>query len=172
MDLTEHSRPRASAWKWWVCCLLLLASAINYMDRQTLANASVRIGNEFGLNQEQYGNLELAFGWAFAVGSIFFGAIIDSLPLRWSYPCVLLLWSGAGFATGLVSDYKGLLICRTALGFLEAGHWPCAVKVTQRLLEPKDRSMGNSLLQSGTSIGAIVTPLIMQLILTPVVGSW
>jgi ACS family hexuronate transporter-like MFS transporter len=164
--------PRSGGWKWWVCCLLLLASAINYMDRQTLANASVRIGNEFGLNQEQYGNLELAFGWAFAAGSIFFGAIIDSLPLRWSYPCVLLLWSGAGFATGLVSDYKGLLICRTALGFLEAGHWPCAVKVTQRLLEPKDRSMGNSLLQSGTSIGAIATPLIMQLILTPVVGSW
>jgi hypothetical protein len=102
----------------------------------------------------------------------FFGAIIDYLPLRWSYPCVLLLWSAAGFATGLVTDYKGLLICRTALGFLEAGHWPCAVKVTQRLLEPKDRSMGNSLLQSGTSIGAIATPLIMQAILTPAVGSW
>jgi ACS family hexuronate transporter-like MFS transporter len=163
---------RPGSWKWWVCGLLLLASAINYMDRQTLANASVRISNEFGLSQEQYGNLESAFGLAFAAGSVFFGAVIDSLPLRWSYPCVLLLWSAAGFATGLVHDYKGLLICRTVLGFLEAGHWPCAVKVTQRLLEPKDRSMGNSLLQSGTSIGAITTPLIMQLILTPAIGSW
>ena len=60
-------RSRAASWKWWVCGLLLFASAINYMDRQTLANAAVRISKEFHLNQEQYGNLELAFGWAFAV---------------------------------------------------------------------------------------------------------
>jgi hypothetical protein len=31
--------------------MLLLASAINYMDRQTLANAAVRISREFGLSQ-------------------------------------------------------------------------------------------------------------------------
>jgi hypothetical protein len=36
-----------NAWKWWICGLLLLASAINYMDRQTLANAAVHITHEF-----------------------------------------------------------------------------------------------------------------------------
>src|SRR6185436_15615462 len=68
--------------------------------------------------------------------------------------------------------YSGLLVCRTLLGFFEGGHWPCAIKTTQRLLEPKDRSMGNSLLQSGTSIGAIVTPLVMRAMLTDEPGSW
>ena len=61
---------RPVTWRWWICGLLLLASTINYMDRQTLANVSVRITQEFQLNQEQYGNLELAFGWAFAAGSL------------------------------------------------------------------------------------------------------
>lgn len=163
---------RPASWKWWVCGLLLLASAINYMDRQTLANAATRITTEFGLKQEQYGNLEFAFGWAFAVGSIFFGVLADRFSPRALYPAVLFLWSGAGFATGLVQSYDGLLLCRTLLGFFEAGHWPCAVKVTQRLLEPKDRSMGNSVLQSGTSIGAIVTPLVMRGLLTEEVSSW
>ena len=32
--------------------------------------------------------------------------------------------------------------------------------------------MGNSVLQSGTSIGAIITPLIMRVLLTPEIGSW
>src|SRR5438477_9472879 len=104
MDLTEHSRPRASAWKWWVCGLLLLASAINYMDRQTLANASVRITTQFHLSQEQYGNIELVFGWAFAVGSLAFGVISDRVAVRWLYPTILVLWSAAGFATGLVNN--------------------------------------------------------------------
>ena len=163
---------RPSSWKWWICGLLLLASAINYMDRQTLANVSTRVTAEFGLRQEQYGNLELAFGWSFAVGSIAFGILADKAPLRWLYPAVLLLWSAVGFATGLAGSYEGLLGCRALLGFFEAGHWPCAVKATQLLLAPKDRSMGNSVLQSGTSIGAIVTPLVMSVLLTQERGSW
>lgn len=166
------SASRNPSWKWWVCGLLLLASMINYMDRQTLANAAVRITTQFSLSQEQYGNLELAFGWAFAVGSILFGVLVDRLSVRWIYPVVLLLWSGVGFATGLVNSYDSLLVCRTLLGLFEAGHWPCAIKTTQRLLDAKDRSLGNGLLQSGASVGAIITPLLMRLLLTSELESW
>src|SRR6187200_1924090 len=84
---------------WVVCGLLLLASAINYMDRQTLANASVRITREFGLNNEQYGIIEEGFGYAFAAGSLFFGVLADRLPLRWLYAIVVALWSLVGFLT-------------------------------------------------------------------------
>jgi ACS family hexuronate transporter-like MFS transporter len=166
------ARTRSASWKWWVCGLLLFASMINYMDRQTLANAAVRISTQFGLNQEQYGNLEMVFGWAFAVGSVVFGVMVDRVSVRWVYPAVLVLWSGTGFATGLAQSYDGLLVCRTLLGFFEAGHWPCAIKTTQRLLEPKDRAMGNSLLQSGASVGAILTPLVMKTMLSGQLESW
>jgi long-chain acyl-CoA synthetase len=64
-----------------------------------------------------------------------------------------------GFASGWVRNFEGLWLCRTLLGLFEAGHWPCALKTIHRILEPKDRAMGNGLLQSGASIGAIVTPL-------------
>ena len=43
--------------------LLLAASAINYMDRQTLAGASLRIKNEFHLSPTQYGQIEAMFGY-------------------------------------------------------------------------------------------------------------
>ena len=71
--------------------MLLLASAINYMDRQTLANASVRISREFALTQAQYGNVEAVFGYAFAAGSLVFGWLADRLPLRWLYALVRAL---------------------------------------------------------------------------------
>jgi MFS transporter, ACS family, hexuronate transporter len=159
-------------WKWGVCGVLLLASAINYLDRQTLSNAAVRIGSEFKLSHEQYGNLELGFGWAFAAGSLIFGLLADRVSVRWLYPAVVVVWSCMGFATGLVQNYPELLLCRVGLGLAEAGHWPCALKTTQWLLEPKDRTMGNSVLQSGTSIGAVLTPLIMSVMLTQEIGSW
>lgn len=163
---------RASTWKWWVTCLLLLATTINYMDRVTLANASVRVTQEFGLSEEQYGNLELAFGWAFAVGSLVFGFLADRFPIYWLYPCALAGWSVMGMISGWTLDYNQLLLCRTLLGFFEAGHWPCALKTTFAVLTEKDRTMGNSVLQSGASIGAIITPQVMKWLMTDELGSW
>jgi sugar phosphate permease len=77
-----------------------------------------------------------------------------------------------GIATGSVRTFFGLLLCRTLLGLFESGHWPCALKTTQRLMRPSERTLGNSILQSGSSIGAILTPLIMYFMLTPETGSW
>jgi ACS family hexuronate transporter-like MFS transporter len=68
--------------------------------------------------------------------------------------------------------YAGLLLCRILLGLFESGQWPCALITTQRILSREDRSFGNSILQSGASIGAIFTPFVVQLTMTDAPGSW
>ena len=161
---SSDDRQPLRAWQWWVSGLLLLATMLNYMDRQTLANLSVRITDELSLSQERYGDLELAFGWAFAAGSLAFGILADKLPVRWLYPAVVIGWSAVGVLTGFSQGYGSMLVCRTLLGFFEAGHWPCALRTTQAVLARKDRMMGNSLLQSGGAFGAIITPLVIRAI--------
>jgi len=136
----EPAMSRPASWKWWICACCF-ASRRSPMDRQTLANARSASPSSFNSARSNYGNFELGFGWAFAVGSLVFGVLARSLSRRWGYPAALLLWSGWAFATGLVQSYKGLLVCRTLLGFFEAGHWPVRLKTTQRALEPADRSM-------------------------------
>jgi ACS family hexuronate transporter-like MFS transporter len=171
--MTESvSTSRSPSWKWWITGLLLLATTINYMDRVTLSNASVRVTAELGLNDAQYGNLELAFGWAFAAGSLVFGFLADRVRVYLLYPAILAGWSLMGMVTGWSHGYTELLLCRTMLGFFEAGHWPCALKTTFALLNEKDRTMGNSILQSGASIGAVITPQIMKVLMTDQPGSW
>lgn len=162
----------SGVWVWSVCVLLLLASSINYMDRQTLSSVAPRVIHEFQLTKEQYGTLEQGFGVAFALGALFFGYVADRTNIRWLYPGVLLAWSLMGFLTGWANGFIGLMLCRTLLGFFESGHWPCALKTTQRLLPSSKRTLGNSVLQSGTAIGAIITPLILGLMLTEQEGSW
>jgi ACS family hexuronate transporter-like MFS transporter len=142
------------------------------MDRQALANAAVRITKEFNLSQTQYGNIEAYFAYAFAAGSILFGWLADRVSVRWLYAAVLTLWSLAGFATGFVRNYEELLVCRAFLGFFEAGHWPCGIRTTRALLDATERSLGNGVLQSGTSVGAIIMPLIMRGLMTQELGSW
>jgi ACS family hexuronate transporter-like MFS transporter len=130
------------------------------------------VTEEFSLSERQYGDLELAFGLAFAAGSLVFGFLADRVKVYWLYPCVLAAWSIMGMVSGWTSNHSELLICRTLLGFFEAGHWPCALKTTFAVLSEKDRTMGNSVLQSGASIGAVVTPQLMKWLMTDELGSW
>jgi ACS family hexuronate transporter-like MFS transporter len=160
--MTPDAPSRSKAWRWYVSILLLLATTINYMDRVTLANTAKRVKTEFNLTSEQYGRIEEGFSYAFAGGSLVFGVLADKVSLRFLYPAVLLLWSLMGFASGLVHSFEGMWLCRTLLGLFEAGHWPCALKTVHRIMEPKERAMGNGILQSGASIGAVVTPLVIQ----------
>lgn len=167
-----RSEPTRSAVKWAVCALLLFATALNYMDRQTLASAAARVIAELKLTKEQFGELELAFGWAFAAGSVVFGFLADRLPVRWLYPSLIALWSLMGFVSSFAPGHRELLWCRALLGFFEAGHWPCALKTTHALLTVEGRMMGNSVLQSGASVGAIITPLLVRALMGEEPGAW
>jgi ACS family hexuronate transporter-like MFS transporter len=92
--------------------------------------------------------------------------------VRWLYPIVLLGWSMAGVISAWTRTYEQLLWCRIALGLFEAAHWPCALKTTFAVLSPTERTMGNSVLQSGASIGAIITPQVMLWLMTDELGTW
>ncbi len=152
---------RMGRWQLAVSFLLLSATMINYMDRQTLSILSVRIQDQFHLTSKQYGMIEETFSYAFAFGSLFWGVLADILPVRYLYPFVLVAWSAVGFATGLTGGFESLYYCRLALGFFESGHWPCALVVTHSILTSTDRPLANSILQSGASIGSILTPLVI-----------
>lgn len=194
----ESSGGRTATWKWTICGLLFLATMLMYMDRQTLSQMSSRVKKEFGISNQQYGTIEWGFGMAFAAGALANGLLADRVNVRWLYPTLLVGWSLAGVATawskelgvalvpivgtghtfiGMTgeatdSGYLGLFVCRVALGFFEAGHWPCALITTQRLLSGADRTMGNSLLQSGASIGAVCTPIAIMLMMPTDSADW
>ena len=171
-DVSESTlAPRSAAWKWAICGLLLLATMLNYMDRLTLNLLSADIMQELKFDDLLYGQLESGFAYAFALGAILMGWLADRWNVRWLYPAAVLAWSAAGFATGLVTGFVGLLACRFFLGLAEAGHWPCALRTTQRVLSSSERSLGNSILQSGAAFGAILTPLII-IYMVAWTGSW
>lgn len=156
---------RGPAWRWRVCALLLLATALSYVDRQTFSATSLRITHELRLSAGQYGTIEAGFSLAFAAGSVLFGVLADRLGPRALYPFILAAWSAAGALTATARSAGGLLACRAVLGLFESGHWPCALITVQRVLAPRERTMGNGLLQSGSSLGAIATPLLVQRLL-------
>jgi len=166
---------------WIVCGVLLLATLLNYMDRQTLAVTLPTLKQEYHLAEARVGMVEGSFGFAFAAGSLLFGWIADRVGPRRLYPIVLTGWSLAGIATAGASQpwiidwfettgdapgtgvFRWLLLCRVMLGLFEAGHWPCALLTVRAVLTTRDRPLGNGILQSGASLGAILVAPYIQL---------
>ena len=153
--------PAPSPWRFAVCALLLLATTLNYMDRVALNQQADAIKSAFGLSNERYGLVESVFSIAFAMGTLLAGWLVDRGGVRWIYPLAVAGWSLAGFATGFVHSFAMLLVCRLVLGLFEAGNWPCGVRTVRQVMPAEQRSFGNSLFQSGTAIGAIVTPFVI-----------
>ena len=165
-----------TSWRWWVCGVLLLATFLNYMDRQALAVTLPELKREFNLGERRIGMVEGCFGFAFAAGSLLFGLLADRFGPRRLYPIVLTGWSLAGIATGFANWsevthlferpndeagaglFRWLLLWRTTLGLFEAGHWPCALITAQRLLSARDRPLGNAILQSGATFASVLIP--------------
>lgn len=155
----------ASPWRWWICVLLMQATVINYMDRIALNQLAKPIMETFGLNNSQYSELESIFSVAFAIGIFCTGFLADRVNVRWLYPVMVLGWSAAGVMTGFAGSFWMLLTARFLLGLFEAGNWPCALRTTRTILKPEDRPFGNSLFGSGTALGAVLTPWMVDLIL-------
>ncbi|MBY0587069.1 MFS transporter [bacterium] len=178
--LDESVKSISSVGAWSICIVLLLATLLNYMDRQVLAVTLPTLKAKYQLAEARIGRLEGTFGMAFAAGSLFFGLLADRMGPRFLYPAVLAGWSLAGIATSMAGResltqafesasespgtgvFRWLLICRLMLGFCEAGHWPCALITIRSILSPRDRTLGNGILQSGASLGAIIVPIYVE----------
>ena len=99
------------------------------------------------------------------------GPLMDRLHLRWTFGLAVLLWSVVSAATGLASGFVGLIVFRLLLGIAEAANWPGATRIVARALEPRQRSLGNGIFTSGTSVGALIAPPLIFASPLPWVGA-
>src|SRR5579872_691490 len=164
---THTAIPR---WKWIVVVMMLLATVINYLDRAALGNLSSYIMKDFHLNEEGYGTLEKWFGFSYAVFLIVAGLLADRLSLRWLYAGALMVWSIAGCATGFVGTVLQLKLCRVVLGAGEAFNWPVAVGTVRRIMPRESQSFANGIFNSGMTIGAVLTPVLVLLMVQKETG--
>jgi len=150
--------PEASRYRWLVLAVFVLSTAINYLDRATLAALFPTLRAEFHLTNTQIGWIGSAFNIAYAASAPFAGILIDTVGLNAAISAAVAVWSCAGIATGFTSGLAGLVGCRTVLGAAEAAGIPAAGKAIHRYLAPAERALGNAVNQAGVSLGSILAP--------------
>jgi ACS family hexuronate transporter-like MFS transporter len=153
-----------SRFRWWVAGMLAAATALNYLDRQALPVVIGEVQKDIPINDEQFGRLNsiflLAYGIMYAVG----GRIMDWLGTRYGYALMIVFWSAANFCQGLVSSVIGLGIFRFLLGVGEGGGFPGSAKAVSEWFPVRERSFAFGIFNTGSSVGAVIAPPLIALI--------
>jgi MFS transporter, ACS family, hexuronate transporter len=148
----------ADRYRWLALGLFVLSTAINYLDRATLATLAPAVRAEFHLTNAQYGWIVNAFLLTYTLAAPFAGMLVDVIGLNRAAILAVALWSCAGIATGLSRGVAGLAACRAVLGVAEAAGIPAAGKAIHQLLKPAERALGNAANQSAVSLGMVLAP--------------
>ncbi len=156
-------------YRWTICFVIFLAATINYIDRQVIGVLKPDLSKLQGWNDKQYGDIIFWFQVAYAIGMVSMGWLVDKAGTKKGFAVAASIWGLAAAGHALATDVTGFKVARFALGIGEAGMFPAAVKVIAEWFPKRERAFALGLFNSGTNVGAIVTPLMLPLIV-PTLG--
>ena len=178
---------RPGRYRWMICALLFFGTTINYIDRQVIGILKPTLVQQFGWQDERiYAAIVFTFQLAYAIGLLLAGRIMDKLGTRRGFAIAVGIWSVAavGHAVAERMDWMklptinldaktglsvvlltgaaaGFAIMRFLLGLGEAGNFPASIKTVAEWFPKKERALATGIFNSGTNVGAIITPLVV-----------
>lgn len=151
--------PKTGHYRWTIISLVFFATTVNYLDRQVISLLKPILEKEFSWTETDYSNIVIAFQFAYAIGLLGFGRIIDKIGTKLGYALSLTVWSFASIAHAFATSTFGFGAARAALGLSEAGNFPAAIKTVAEWFPKKERALATGIFNSGSNIGAIIAPL-------------
>ncbi len=151
-------------YRWTICSLVFYATTINYLDRQVISLLKPTLEKEFNWTETDYSNIVVAFQFAYAVGMVGAGRLIDKIGTKLGYALTLTLWSFASVLHAFAAGTLSFAFFRALLGVSEAGNFPAAFKTIAEWFPKKERAFAGGIFNSGTNVGAILAPLLVPYI--------
>jgi len=159
-------------YRWRILTLIFFATTINYIDRQVIGILKPFISDELGWGEADYGYIVTAFQIAYAIGLVTTGRFLDKYGTRLGYLWAMVVWSIAGMAHAAARSVGGFVVARFALGIGQSANFPAAVKSVAEWFPKKERAFAAGLFNSGSTMGAILAPVIVSAITLAMGWQW
>jgi len=142
--------------RWYIAGILCLATALNYLDRQTLSVLANTIQRELKLSEVDYSYITSAFLFTYTLMYVVSGALVDRLGVRVAYALSVFGWSVANMLHGLASGALQLAGFRALLGVFEPANFPAGVRAIAEWFPMRERALGVGIFNAGAAIGGLV----------------
>lgn len=148
-DKTKRTRVR-----WLIILVLFVITTINYADRATFSIAGQSASKELGLDPVAMGYILSAFAWAYVLGQIPGGALLDKFGSKKIYTAALLLWSGFTMLQGFAGIWSGLaaavalFVMRFMVGLAESPSFPANARIVAAWFPGPERGTASAIFNS------------------------
>src|SRR5262245_20829266 len=148
---------KIKALRWWMICLLMLGSVINYLTRSTLGVAAKTLMGDLHITTQEYSWIVSTFQIAIMLQPLA-GYVLDTLGLRIGFAIVATAWSLISMAHGLAHTWLGFAGLRGLLGLAEGSANPAGMKATSEWFPAKERGFAGGVFNIGASVGSMLAP--------------
>ena len=138
--------------------LLMAATTINYIDRQTLSVLAPLLQKELHISSLEYSYAVNSFLVVYSVMYLLMGRILDRLGSRRGMAMAVIWWSMAEVLHGAAVGLKTLCLFRAMLAIGEAAIIPGGVKAVAEWFNPEQRGVAIGAFETGLSLGPILAP--------------
>ncbi len=142
--------------RYYVAVVLCLATALNYLDRQTLSVLAHTIQSELRLSEVDYSYVTSAFLFSYTIMYAVSGALVDRLGVRLSYALSVVGWSVANMLHSVAGSALQLAGFRMLLGAFEPANFPAGVRAIAEWFPMRERALGVGIFNAGAAIGGLV----------------
>jgi MFS transporter, ACS family, glucarate transporter len=137
-----------------IVAMLFAVTMVNYADRATLAIAGPAMAKDLQISPLQMGFVFSAFGWAYVIGQIPGGWLLDRFGSKRIYFASIFTWSlftmlqgNVGFL-GVTAALYALFILRFMVGFAESPSFPANGRIVAAWFPAGERGTASAIFNS------------------------
>lgn len=142
--------------------MVFLVTALNYADRATLSIAGPDLARQLGLSAVTMGYVFSAFGWAYVIGQIPGGMILDHFGSKNVYTLSIFAWSAVTLLQGLADRFPAsiamavLFGLRLLLGLAESPSFPANSRIVAAWFPTSERGMAAAVFNSAQYFATVL----------------
>jgi ACS family glucarate transporter-like MFS transporter len=161
-ELQSGSVPSGGHVRFSVLAILFFVTALNYASRATLSIAGASAASDLGLNPVTVGYAFSAFAWAYVIGQIPGGWLLDRFGSKRVYALSLLTWSVfvglQGFVgwLPLVTAVASLFWLRFLMGLAESPAFPGNARIVAAWFPTSERGTASAVFNSAQYFATVL----------------
>ena len=140
--------------RYLIVCILFLVSCFSFADRSALSQAAGMMPKDLDLNPQRMGYLLFGFGWAYALGQLPSGGLLDRFGSKRVYGIAIILWSIFAFLTGF-AGYAGasaaftvIFVLRICSGLAQSPVFPGNGRICAAWFPASERGRSSAIFNS------------------------
>ena len=162
MEALSVPEDRQTRVRYFIITILFAVSCLSYGDRVALSLAGASMAGDIAMTPLKMGYLFSGFSWAYVLGQLPSGGLLDRFGSKRVYGISIVLWSLLAFLTGLAGfltaslAFTVIFVLRLLSGFAQAPVFPGNGRIVASWFPTRERGRASAIFNSSQYFALLI----------------